>query len=768
MYIFTQKQDSKERQTRMKHFDYSARPGLTDPGRFDARKAAASEPLVSIVTPFYNADERFDAAARCIRNQTLPWFEWILVDDGSTREDSLERLENIAREEPRARVLHQQNAGPAAARNAGAAAARTPYLMFMDADDLWEPETLELLWLTLEHEPGAAWAYPDTVTIGAREFLWNPEFSSEEMKKNNLIVISSMVRRDDFFAVGGFDVMGRYYNEDWHLWLKLLASGRRPAHVRQFLYWYRNEQRGAMQALDSDPELSARNREKIAQIAAEVPDGIRAAEPLEKIRSFTGVETWSAPRPLPFASEKRRILLLIPHMTMGGADKFNLDWLAGLDRTKYGVTVAATLPDGQDDWMPRFRALADEVFLLPGAFDMGRWPAFLDYLMASRGIDAVLCSNSYYGYTALPWLSVRHPDAACVDYIHAVEQGYRSGGYARAASYARPFLDVTCTCNEFTRNELVRSFGFDESRVRTVYAGVDETFFRPSADIPRPEELGGDSRPVILYPCRLSAEKRPYLMLEIVRRLPEYRFAVVGDGPLAEEIRREAERLGVSERIVWAGAQSDMRPWYHACAATLICSLREGLALTAYESLAMETPVVSCDVGGQSELVDSCVGRLIPLRQDAGDEGTKRVDPAEAQAYADALREVLGSASYQDMCRACRSRVQSGFTLSDMSRAMEDVLDSVLAKEARSARRARIRALAPAEDLYAGYLELYADYETDEDRLRGMSEALAHGAAAQAELTRIRSMRSYRAAERYRRWMQKPALARLRQRLKNH
>lgn len=103
-----------------------------------------------------------------------------------------------------------------------------------------------------------------------------------------------------------------------------------------------------------------------------------------------------------------------------------------------------------------------------------------------------------------------------------------------------------------------------------------------------------------------------------------------------------------------------------------------------------------------------------------------------------------------------------------MSRAMEDVLDAVLAKEARSARRARIRALAPAQDLYAGYLELYADYETDEDRLRGMSEALAHGAAAQAELTRIRSMRSYRAAECYRKWMHKPALARLRNWLNHH
>lgn len=746
----------------MAKFDFSARPGAVLSGRFDAAAAAAQPPLVSIVTPFFNADERFDAAARCIRNQTLPWFEWVLVDDGSTNAESLARLENIAREEPRARVLHQKNAGPAAARNAGAAAARTPYLMFMDADDLWEPETLEQLWLTLEHEPDAAWAYPDTVTIGAREFLWNPEFSSEEMKKNNLIVISSMVRRDDFLAVGGFDVMGRYYNEDWHLWLKLLAAGKRPAHVRQFLYWYRNERRGAMAALDNDPELSARNREKIAEIAARVPDGVRAAEPLEKQTSFTGIEPWDTPRELPFAHGKRRILMLIPHMAMGGADKFNLDWLARLDREKYGVTVVTTLPDGCSEWAPRFRALADEVFVLPGFLDMGKWPAFLDYLMTSRRIGAVLCSNSSYGYAALPWLSVRHPGAACLDYIHAVEWGFRSGGYARAAACARPFLDVTCVCNGFTRGELVHSFAFEPGRVRTVYAGVDETYFDPSAAPEFPEELRGDARPVILYPCRLAPEKRPYLMLEIARRLPEYRFAVVGDGPLADEVRDEAQRLGLSDRIVWAGAQSDMRPWYRAAAATLICSLREGLTLTTYESLAMETPVVSCAAGGQGELVDDSVGRLIPLGQSADTEGTRTVEDSEAQAYADALREVIGSEAYGEMCRACRERILGRFTLADMSRTLDGILGEVFAEDALCERRARVGALAPAQDLYAGYLELYADYETDEERLRGMGAALAGGCAAQAELERIRAMRSYRLAEHYRSWMSRPALRKLR------
>lgn len=73
----------------------------------------------------------------------------------------------------------------------------------------------------------------------------------------------------------------------------------------------------------------------------------------------------------------------------------------------------------------------------------------------------------------------------------------------RAPLRAPPFLDVTCVCNGFTRGELVHSFAFEPGRVRTVYAGVDETYFDPSAAPELPEALRGDARPVILYPCRL-------------------------------------------------------------------------------------------------------------------------------------------------------------------------------------------------------------------------------------------------------------------------
>lgn len=92
------------------------------------------------------------------------------------------------------------------------------------------------------------------------------------------------------------------------------------------------------------------------------------------------------------------------------------------------------------------------------------------------------------------------------------------------------------------------------------------------------------------------------------------------------------------------GRQTDMRPYYCDAAITLICSLKEGLALTAYESLAMGTPVVSSDVGGQAELISEDVGLVVPLLQnEANDLDTRIYSQEEILLYADAIESLLSS-----------------------------------------------------------------------------------------------------------------------------
>lgn len=107
-----------------------------------------NRPRVSIIMPCYQNGRTAADTVRSIQAQTEADWELIAVDDGST-DDTLAVLERLAREEPRMRVLHQENGGVSAARNAGMDAAKGEWLSFVDADDVLLPQALaHLLALT--------------------------------------------------------------------------------------------------------------------------------------------------------------------------------------------------------------------------------------------------------------------------------------------------------------------------------------------------------------------------------------------------------------------------------------------------------------------------------------------------------------------------------------------------------------------------------------------------------------------------------------------
>ena len=98
--------------------------------------------LVSVVVPAYNAEATLDETLHSVRAQTHAALEIIVVDDGST--DATRAVaERHAAADARVQVLHQRNAGVAAARNAGWHHAQSPFIAFVDADDLWAPTKIE-------------------------------------------------------------------------------------------------------------------------------------------------------------------------------------------------------------------------------------------------------------------------------------------------------------------------------------------------------------------------------------------------------------------------------------------------------------------------------------------------------------------------------------------------------------------------------------------------------------------------------------------------
>lgn len=101
-------------------------------------------PTVSVIVPAYNAGQTIERCVRSVLDQTLDDLELIVVDDGST-DDTAEKAREAFRQDRRALILSQPNAGAGAARNAGMAEASGEFLYFLDADDWAVPDALAIL-----------------------------------------------------------------------------------------------------------------------------------------------------------------------------------------------------------------------------------------------------------------------------------------------------------------------------------------------------------------------------------------------------------------------------------------------------------------------------------------------------------------------------------------------------------------------------------------------------------------------------------------------
>lgn len=173
-----------------------------------------SEKTVSIIVPVYNAEAYLDAMASSIRNQTVPDWELILIDDGST-DGSGAICDRLAESDPRIVVRHIENEGVANARNVGLSVATGQYLAFCDSDDRCEPNFLQTL-LELHQKTGAelcaASVFVDSESgsrvhpapcvgsIASEDFavilhgwfdiywmgLWNKLFSAEIVRENGI------------------------------------------------------------------------------------------------------------------------------------------------------------------------------------------------------------------------------------------------------------------------------------------------------------------------------------------------------------------------------------------------------------------------------------------------------------------------------------------------------------------------------------------------------------------------------------------------------
>ena len=616
------------------------------------------KPLVTFITPFYNVDpSQFRAAAECVLRQSMTAWEWIVLDDFSTADDSIAALEETSLRSARIRVLRMkdvhaaslddggrgdgggvQTRNVARARNAGARAAAGQFIVFHDGDDLIDPLAAEKWLLFLVAHPDAHFVNSFCVGFGAHHYVWRKGVNpGAQFRTENVATVAAMHRRDSFLSIGGFAEQRPNGLEDWEMWLRYADAAMWGFTLPELLVWYRRRESHGDRWSDFSGDGLDRFR---AELPSRFPrlalDRGWPAAPVASVQvlapappALLAMGEWASS-----ATASPRFVLIVPWLVVGGADRFNLVLLQGLKARGWHCTVVTTLPSDHP-WLGAFYALTSDIVLLDTLAPAPLYLEVLHNILLIRQPDAVMVTNSFHGYAMLPFLRAAHPRCVFVDYTHMEEDRWRAGGHVRWGVALQPLLDANFVASSRLRTWMVAR-GADESRIHIEYVGVDLREWQPdekaNARVRALLDLTATDV-VVLYACRLVEQKQPLLaadvFVEVLLRQratgPAYtKFVVAGAGPLEGAMRaRLRARLNAQELacVIFLGPvpQASMQALTQAADVAFLPSVMEGIPTTFFEAMALGIVVVGADVGAISELVaDGETGFLV--RYDGIDE----------------------------------------------------------------------------------------------------------------------------------------------------
>lgn len=187
--------------------------------------------MISIVVPMYNASAYIENTIAMVQHQTESNWELILVDDKS-QDDTFEKAQKYVKEcgDPRIRIYEMPaNGGPAKARNFGVAKARGDLLAFLDADDVWYPQKLEVEEAFLRSRNAAfvchSYEFGNEKAQGTGKIVHVPDQLTYKKALTRTVVFTSTVMFDLCRLKKTDLYMPDCPSEDTALWWRLMREG---------------------------------------------------------------------------------------------------------------------------------------------------------------------------------------------------------------------------------------------------------------------------------------------------------------------------------------------------------------------------------------------------------------------------------------------------------------------------------------------------------------------------------------------------------------
>ncbi len=643
--------------------------------------AANSTPTISIVTPYFNSGETINETAITILGQSLQNFEWIIVNDGSTDENSLVRLKEISKKDNRVRIINcEKNGGLPKARNIGLKNCNADFIYLIDADDLIESTCLEKFYLFLLFNPDFDFVNCWNVGFGAQEYFWEQGFTDPRLfLESNRVVPSAMFRKSVFINIS-YDETNMKGLEDWDFWLKVFAAGKVGFTINEYLFWYRRRENhnASWSNWDNGPN-QGKFKKKLHELYSEK---INSLDPVNlDLNSYykinnSSINVDSTVRKL--YKTKKRVLFFFPWLVVGGADKFNLDLLFGLTLKNWEATIITTLKS-DNEWLPEFSKLTSDIFNIPNLVGFNNFHKVIKDIIETREPDILVISHSEYAYWLISYFKEKFPKTPVIDIMHCEEPFDRC--YTNLSTINTKYIDRTIVSTKYLKDYLIRKrLGNNECPIDVLYTNVDSNKINRN-DYNRKKIRDSwninDDYVVIIYAARFVKQKQPMVLAETIKKLKSLTVNFVclafGEGPLLEEFKIFCNRNDITDKIwcMHSVSQEELDKYMDAADIFLLTSTHEGISTGFYKAMAKKLVVVGANVGGQSELIDHNTGVLI----------NNSNPDQEILEYTDILYELVCNRSKRERFQSnARKRVVELFDINQLYNSIDKIFTTEINK----------------------------------------------------------------------------------------
>lgn len=366
-----------------------------------------------------------------------------------------------------------------------------------------------------------------------------------------------------------------------------------------------------------------------------------------------------------------RIALCITELEVGGAERCLAELALRLDRGRYAVVVYSLGPRPANDersLVPKLESAGIEVCCLGGrrALDAPRVAWKLARRLKAQRAEIVLTflfHANLLGRIAARWAGSPH----VVSGIRVAERERR--WRLLLDRWTWRLVDRYVAVSQSVAAFSQRAGGLPAERIEVIPNGVDLAVFDAATPADLTEFGMAPGRRAATYVGRLDRQKGLDELLaqapDWLQRLPDFDLLLVGDGPQRAELESLALRLGLGERIRFAGWRPDVPAILRASELLLLPSRWEGMPNAVLEAMACRLPVVAMDVEGVSELL--------------GPQRDEQTAPAgEMQLFVETLVAIASSAELRARLGAeNRRRVEQAFTLDAMVAAYAALFDEL-------------------------------------------------------------------------------------------